>query len=157
MINLFGRLLNVIDALEAERVDYILIGGFAMVLHGLPRATQDIDIFVKPVLNNMERFTKALNSVFNDESIYEITLEELSKYSVIRYGTQEGFYIDVLIKIGDAFTYQDLEYDTIEFEGHKIKIATVETLYKLKKDTVRPIDKADALFLEELIRQGETK
>lgn len=156
-MNLFERFLDVVDALEAEGVDYILIGGFAMVLRGLPRATQDIDFFVKPVSDNMERFTMALNSVFHDESIYEITLEELSKYSVIRYGTQEGFYIDILMKIGSAFTYYDLEYDMLEFEGHKIKIATVETLYKLKRDTVRPIDKADALFLEELIRKREKK
>lgn len=156
-MNLFERFLDVVDALEAEGVDYILIGGFAMVLRGLPRATQDIYLFVKPVSDNMERFTMALNSVFHDESIYEITLEELSKYSVIRYGTQEGFYIDILMKIGSAFTYYDLEYDMIEFEGHKIKIATVETLYKLKRDTVRPIDKADALFLEELIRKREKK
>jgi hypothetical protein len=152
-MNLFERFLQVIDALEAEEVDYVLIGGFAMVLHGLPRATQDIDLFVKPVPYNLEKFTMALDSVFHDENIYGITLEELSKYSVIRFGTQEGFYIDIVTKIGEAFTYHDLEYEIIEFEGHKIKTATVETLYKLKKDTIRPIDKTDSLFLKELINR----
>jgi hypothetical protein len=128
-----------------------------MVLHGLPRATQDIDLFLRPVLDNTERFTKALNSVFHDVSIHEITLEELNKYSVIRYGTQEGFYIAILVKIGDAFTYDDLKYEIIEFEGHKIRVATAEVLYKLKKDTIRPIDKTDALFLKELIRERGKK
>lgn len=156
-MNLFERFLEVIDALEAEGVDYVLIGGFAMVLHGLPRVTQDIDIFVKPVQDNVERLTRAFDSVFHDESINEITLEELSKYPVIRYGTQDGFCIDILIKIGDVFTYRDLEYNTIEFEGHKIKVASIETLYKLKKDTIRPIDKTDTFFLEELMRTREKK
>ncbi|OGP64349.1 MAG: hypothetical protein A3K22_00520 [Deltaproteobacteria bacterium RBG_16_42_7] len=128
-----------------------------MVLHGLPRVTQDIDIFVKPVQDNVERLTRAFDSVFHDESINEITLEELSKYPVIRYGTQDGFCIDILIKIGDVFTYRDLEYNTIKFEGHKIKVASIETLYKLKKDTTRPIDKTDTFFLEELMRTREKK
>lgn len=152
-MNLFERFLQVIDALEANEVDYILIGGFAMVLHGLPRATQDIDLFIKPVPSNLERFTMALDSVFHDKNIYEITLEELNKYSLIRFGTQEGFYIDIITKIGEAFTFYDLEYELIEFEGHKIKIATINTLYKLKKDTIRPIDRADSLFLEELVKR----
>jgi len=37
--------------------------------------------------------------------------------------------------------------------GDKIKVATVETLYRLKKDTIRPIDKTDSLFLKELINR----
>lgn len=45
--DLFNKFLEVIDTLEKEKVDYILVGGFAMVLYGMPRATQDLDLFVK--------------------------------------------------------------------------------------------------------------
>jgi len=53
-------------------VEYILIGDFAVVLYGLPRFTQDIDIFVKPEEDNIKKLKKVLKSVFHDKSIEEM-------------------------------------------------------------------------------------
>ena len=150
-MNLFDRFLTVIDSLESEKVDYVLIGGFAVVLYGMPRITQDVDIFVKPDEGNIKRLVSALYKVFHDESVHEITLDELIKYPVIRYGSQEGFFIDILIKIGEVFSFDDLDHQILTIKGHRVQAATPETLYKLKKDTVRPSDKTDALFLKEWI------
>ena len=149
--DLFNRFLEVIDSLEDEKVDYILIGGFALVLYGMPRFTQDIDIFVKHQQENIDRLQKALYSVFKDKNAFEITFSELQNYPVIRYGSEKGFYIDFLSKIGTAFSFEDLEYEEIIIEGHKIKIATAETLYKLKEKTFRAVDQHDLMFLKELI------
>ena len=41
----FQVFLKVLKAMEDEGVDYILIGGFAVILHGLPRFTMDMDFF----------------------------------------------------------------------------------------------------------------
>jgi predicted nucleotidyltransferase len=149
--DLFNRFLEVIDALEKEQVDYILIGGFAVVLYGMPRATQDLDIFIKFREDNVVRLQKALHNVFNNKNVYEITFTELQSYQVIRYGADEGFYIDILSKIGTAFSYEDISYEVINVEGHQIKIASVETLCKLKENTYRAIDKADLIFLKKLL------
>ena len=149
--DLFKRFLEIIDSLEKEKVDYVLIGGFAVILYGLPRATQDIDIFIKQKKENIERLHKALYSVFNNKNVYEITFHELQEYSVIRYGSDEGFSVDILSKIGTAFSYDDLKFNEINIEGHQIKIATVETLLKLKENTLRAIDKSDLLFLNHLL------
>ena len=46
-MNLFDKFLQVADRLENEGVDYILIGGFAVILYGMPRLTQDVDLFIK--------------------------------------------------------------------------------------------------------------
>ena len=81
--DLFNKFLEVIDALEKERVDYILVGGFAMVLYGMPRATQDLDLFVKMKKENIERLQKALFALLNDKNVLEITHSELADYSVI--------------------------------------------------------------------------
>ena len=54
--------------------------------------------------------------------------------------------------IGEVFDYDDLEWQIVEYAGVAINIATPETLFRLKRDTVRHKDKVDALFLEELIR-----
>jgi predicted nucleotidyltransferase len=142
--------------LENEGVEYILIGGFAIILYGLPRLTQDVDLFIRNDEDNVQRLKKALYNVFQDTTINEITVEELQQYPVIRYGSPDGFCIDLIVKIGEAFTYADMNYEVLEVEGHKIKIATVETLVRLKEGTIRPIDKSDVLFLKELMQRRET-
>lgn len=150
--DLFNRFLEILDALEKEKVDYVLIGGFAMVLYGMPRATQDIDIFIKYRQENIERLQKALYTVFNNKNVFEITFSEFHDYPVIRYGAEQGYYIDILTNIGTTFSFDDLIYQEITVEDHKIKIASLETLYKLKENTFRAIDQSDILFLKQLIK-----
>lgn len=152
MSDQFRDFIAVLAALDKHNVDYVLIGGVAVVLHGMERLTRDVDIMVKMVPENVDKLRRALQAVFNDDSIEEITLGELQKYPVIRYGTPNGFYIDVIARIGEVAAFEDLAYEVLDYEGTKIKIATPETLYRLKKDTVRDRDKMDAAFLLELIK-----
>jgi predicted nucleotidyltransferase len=153
----FKNFISVLDALDQQKVEYILVGGVAVILHGIERLTRDIDIFVKMDNKNIERLRKALHSIFEDESIEEITLEELQKYAVIRYGTPDNFYIDIMARLGEVAVYEDLEYEIISYQGIKIRIATPETLYNLKKDTIRYKDKFDAAYLKELIKIRESE
>ena len=152
-MNYFNRFMEILDALENEKVEYILIGGFAMILYGLPRITEDIDLFINHNEDNIIRLKNALLSVFNDESIAEINSEMFNDYPVIRYGSPDGFYIDILCGLGEAFSYNDLNFIEKKFEGHTVRIATLETLYAMKSDTVRPIDKEDAVFLKKLLNK----
>lgn len=152
MQNLFENFLKVIDALNKENVDYILIGGVAVILHGFERLTRDIDIFIKPTPDNIQKLKKALFSVYQDSEIEVLSCEEFYKYPVIRYGTPNDFYIDLIGRIGEFTVYEDLKYDCIEVHNIKVRIATTETLFKLKKDTIRDKDKMDARFLKKLIK-----
>lgn len=148
----FNRFLQVIDALNKHNVEYILIGGVAIIFHGMPRLTNDIDFFVRLTLENLEKLRRALYSVFIDDSIEEITLDELTDYPVIRYGTPDDFYIDIMARIGVVTTFENLDYEIVEYEGIEARIATPETLFRLKKDTMRDKDKMDLFFLNELIQ-----
>jgi len=149
----FQDFLKVLKAMEDEGVDYILIGGFAVILHGLPRFTMDMDFFIQMVEQNVHKLRKALYSTFGDSDIEEITFDELAKYPVIRYGTPNGFHIDIMAQLGETARYEDLEYEIMEIQGQKIKVATAETLLKLKEGTIRPEDKGDVLFLKELLQR----
>ena len=150
--DLFENFLKILRALAREKVEYVLIGGFAVILHGLARLTSDIDIFVKPEAENLERIKKALKSVFPaDEEIGSISLKDLCEYAVVRFGTLNDFYIDIIARIGEMFRYEDLQFEIQEINGVPVRVATPETLFKMKKDTVRPEDKRDARFLAELI------
>ncbi len=155
-MNLFDRFIELLGALHREKVDYVLIGGYAVILHGLPRVTEDIDLFVRPDGENVDRLRRSLVSVFNDESIREITLDELERYPVIRYGSPDGFYIDLIVKIGDVFAYDDIAFEIRQIQGTPVRLATPSSLYTMKKDTVRPIDRRDAEFLRSLVeKEGE--
>jgi predicted nucleotidyltransferase len=152
-MNYYSSFNDIFRTLEAHSVEYVLIGGYAVVLYGLPRGTNDIDIFVNPTDKNIRLLQDALKSMFEDNSISEITLPELLKYAVLRYGTPNGFNVDIMVNLGERFSYNDLEFDTVEFEGIKIRIATPETLIRLKENTYRDQDKSDILFLKKLLNK----
>jgi hypothetical protein len=151
----FEQFISFLDALAKHKVEYILVGGVAVILHGIERLTRDIDIFVKMEHNNIERLRDALHSIFDDDSIDEITLEELQKYAVIRFGVTDDFCIDIMGRIGEVAVYEDLEFETICHNGLNVRIATPETLYNLKKDTIRYKDKFDAAYLLDLIKSRQ--
>lgn len=134
-------------------MEYILVGGLAVILHGVPRVTEDLDIFIKREGANLERLRRALREVFEDESVDEITLGELAQYSVLRYGTPHNYYIDIMDRIGEAFSYGDLEFEIIHGCGLSIRAATKETLIKLKERTLRMVDQADVVMLKEKLAE----
>jgi len=138
--------LRVIASLNREAVDYVVVGGVALNVHGLVRATEDLDVFVRPEGENISRLRKALRSVWDDPEIDQITADDLcGPYPAIRYGPPEGaFYLDILTRLGSATSFADLESEEKEIQGVRVRVATPRTLYRMKKGTVRPIDHADA-------------
>jgi hypothetical protein len=137
---------NVLAALEREGVQYVIFGAVALALHGLPRATEDLDIFIAPERDNVERLKAALRSVFEDPCIEEITAEDLlGEYPAVQYVPPSGnFHIDVLTRLGELFDFANLASERIDFDGMLVWVVTPQMLYRMKKDTVRPKDWGDA-------------
>ncbi|MEO8216326.1 MAG: nucleotidyl transferase AbiEii/AbiGii toxin family protein [Acidobacteriota bacterium] len=146
----FDEILEIFRALALENVDYVLVGGIAIGLHGFERATTDVDLFVRPSAENVRRLRRALHSVFDDSAIEEITYEDLAgDYPTIRYGPPSADYtIDILGRLGTEISFDDLQFETIELGGVTVRLATPRTLYRMKRDTVRPIDRIDAEVLK---------
>lgn len=154
-MDIYEKFIRVLSALQEENVEYILIGGFAVVLHGLPRVTQDIDLFLKPTEENIAKLKKALQEVFHDPDIHEISLEELNRYPVIRYGTPDGFSIDLIVNIGEMFSFDDIQYETVNIDGQTMRIATPHSLLEMKRNTYREIDQLDVKFLMKKIEKKD--
>lgn len=149
MATAFDRLVELLRALHAEQVEYVLVGGQAVNLHGILRFTEDIDLFVRPTAENIDRLRGALRRLWDDPAIDEIRAEDLSgEYPVVRYGSPDGFAIDLMARVGDAFRFEDLESEPVAVAGVEVPVATPRTLYRMKRNTVRPMDHADAADLK---------
>jgi len=154
----FDAVKSVLAALEREEVQYVVFGAVAINLLGLPRATEDLDIFVAPKAENIERLRTALRSVFpEDSSIEEITAADLlGDYPAVQYVPPEGtFYLDIVTRLGEAFRYEDITSRRLDFDGLPVNVATPEVLYRMKKDTVRPKDWGDAEALRRRFKLEE--
>ncbi|MBM4364730.1 MAG: nucleotidyl transferase AbiEii/AbiGii toxin family protein [Deltaproteobacteria bacterium] len=141
--------LSLLRALNASGVRYKVVGGVALNLHGLPRATRDLDIFVAPDAENVSRLRLALDSVFHDPEIAGITEDDLAgAYPAVQYVPPTGFFhVDIVARLGDAWSYDDIEASPVVVDGVSIPVATPTTLVRMKAGTVRPQDHADAARL----------
>lgn len=140
------QLLHLFAALADEGVEYVLIGGLAVNLHGVVRATEDVDLFVSPDEANMVRLRSALTRLYDDPEIDSIAAEDLSgRYPVVRYVPPDAaLTIDLVARLGDRFSIEDLEVEEREIDGIRVRLATPRTLYRMKRDTTRPVDGQDA-------------
>ena len=143
-------------ALADEGVAYVLVGGVAMNLHGVVRATEDVDLFVRPDAENVARIRRALTRVYADPDIEGIRAEDLAgDYPVVRYVPPEaGPVLDLIARLGDRFTYEDLRFEVRDLGDASVRLATPATLYAMKHDTVRPVDRADAQRLRDAFGLG---
>ena len=146
----YDMLTRVLAAFEKSGVRYAVFGAIAMSLHGLARHTEDLDVFVEPTAMNLERVKQALQSIIADPEIDTIDVAELmGEYPSVRYIPPEGdFYIDIVTRLGEKFSFADLDITQVPFEGFRVPVVTPETLYRMKRDTVRAKDRIDADWLE---------
>ncbi|GBC79651.1 hypothetical protein HRbin09_00875 [bacterium HR09] len=144
-------LLRLFRELHQRQVAYVLVGGVALGILGLVRATEDVDLFVKPDEENIRRLREALGAVWNDPEIEKISASDLAgEYPVVRYGPPDGdLAVDILASLGTSWRFEDIEALVVFWEGVPVRVATPQTMYRMKKATSRPIDQADALALKE--------
>lgn len=134
-----------------EKVEFLLVGAYAVAAHGLPRATGDIDLWVKASSENANRVWTALGA-------FGAPLSNLSKEDFTRPDTviQLGVAprrIDILTQItGVDYEEADRGKLVIEIEGIHVPVIGLAQLIENKTAVGRPQDLADAARLEELRR-----
>jgi len=146
------ELLRVLRAFQDHRLEYVLIGATAMAFHGLVRATEDVDLVIRPTQENVDRLRRAFREAYSeDPHIQDIRTEDLlGDYPAVRYYPVNGdLFFDILTSLGEAVDYETIESQVIEVEGVRVLAATPRALYRLKKGTLRPIDRQDAAALRE--------
>jgi hypothetical protein len=141
------EILRVLGAFEVEGLEYILVGAAALGFHGIVRATEDLDLFIRATADNVARLQRALRRAYaNDPNVDDISADDLlGDYPAVRYYPPSGdLYFDIMTRLGDAAAFESVDMEIKVFEGIRVPVATPRALYELKKDTVRPLDRQDA-------------
>jgi hypothetical protein len=140
---------DMLSALSAEGVEYLLIGAYAMAAHGVPRATGDIDIWVRPSPGNADRVLRAL-------ARFGAPLGELRASDLAQLGTvfQVGVApnrVDVMTAI-DGVTFDEAwsHRETRVIDGVTLSVIGRDDLIRNKSATGRARDRADAELLERM-------
>ena len=144
--------MRVFRAFESAGLEYVLIGAAAMGLHGLVRATEDLDLFIRPTPENIEKLRSALRATYEgDPNIDDISAADLlGEYPAVRYVPPTGdLYFDVITRLGEMASYETVDAEIKEVDGTRVRVATPAALYWMKKGTIRSQDHADAAALRE--------
>jgi hypothetical protein len=141
-------LARIARALNEQGARYVLIGGFAVIAHGGARTTKDIDLLVDSTPDNVSRVRRALQ-VLEDKAVNDVADDDVARYAVVRVADE--IVID-LMAIACGVDYADAQRDaiTISFDNVPIPVASPATLIRTK-NTMRPSDAADRVFLQALI------
>jgi hypothetical protein len=140
---------EMLQALSDEKVRFILVGAYALAAHGYPRATMDIDIWVKPSPDNAEAVLRALRNF--GASLHDLTKEDLQEEGTIFQIGVAPRRIDI-ITAASGLQFENAYQNSIlvNIEGIGVRIPSVGDLIVNKKATGRTKDFADAEALESL-------
>ncbi len=144
-----SRLAEVCRLLNGREVAYVVVGGFALALHGVIRATKDIDILIEPTLANARRALRALGDLPWGVS-GELDPAEVVANPITVIGDQPR--VD-LLTLAWSVRYADAapSIERFEVEGVEIPVVDIDTLIRTKQ-TGRLQDLADLENLERLKR-----
>lgn len=138
---------DMLQVLLDNGVKFLLVGAYAMGVHGYPRATGDIDIWVEPSADNSFRVYQALME-------FGAPLHEVDETTFVKPGIvfQIGIAprrIDLISSIsGVAFDEAYRQRQTVEIDGLPVPILSCDDLIRNKRATGRDKDRLDAERLE---------
>jgi hypothetical protein len=139
---------DILSELSVAGAEYLLVGAFAMAAHELPRATGDIDLWIRPNLENAGRVWNALARF--GAPMEKLTVEELADPDLFFQIGVAPVRIDILTRI-DGVEFEDAWAERVvsEFDGVAVPVLSRRHLLINKRASDRPKDRADAAWLEE--------
>lgn len=145
---------DILQELSAENAKFLLVGAYALAVHGYPRATVDLDIWVMPSKENAEAVLRAL-------ARFGAPMHDLTKQDFMENGTvfQIGVAprrIDIItsasgLRFEDAFEGSVL----VDIEGIQVHVPSLGDLIRNKRASGRTKDLADAEALEAIRDSGQ--
>jgi hypothetical protein len=144
-----------IGALVNAEVDFVVIGGVAVVLQASPRFTRDLDISYATDSENLERLGGLLVSLdaklrgIEEDVPFTPEADTLRRTEMLTLTTSEGA-LDLLARPPGSLGYAALRRhaDLMDLDGAAVRVASLEDLIEMKRATGRPQDSIDVESLE---------
>lgn len=134
-----------IDSMNRQHVDYLLIGGYALFVHGYHRATTDIDVLVPATVESGAKVKAAL-MVLPDQAAKDLEPEWFAEGENIRVA--DAFLVDVMLNAcGETYDTLKQYAVTVDLEGIPVRTVSLQGLLRTKQ-TMRDKDVADRHILE---------
>lgn len=143
---MLNRLQDVFRFFQQHEVKYVVIGGIASVLHGIPRATFDLDILIEATAENAQRLLDALvDAGFATATMtnaQDVVAHEITVFN-------DRVRIDVQTST-PGILFQDAwrRRKTITYQGQGFFILSKEDLIASKRASARQVDIEDVRLLE---------
>lgn len=149
MANIFNNdFRDFISALNNQFVKYILVGGYSVILHGYPRTTGDMDIWVERTAENYQKIKNAFHQF--GMPVFDMTLDNFlshPNWDVFTFGTPP-VAIDLMVQV-EGLDFALAYEKSIYFEDDGLSIRTIHKtdLIQTKQVVNRPKDQDDLLNL----------
>lgn len=131
-----------VELLNKHNAEYLIVGGYAVGLHGHPRYTGDLDIWLNPTEENAIKILKCVNEF--GFSSFNLKVDDFTKEgNVIQLG-YPPLRIDLLTEI-DGVSFSDCfeNRKVVDIDDLKVNFIGYQDLLKNKKETGRPKDLDD--------------
>jgi hypothetical protein len=153
--------IDLFAALDRHKVDYLLIGGLAVSLHGIERATMDVDITVAMNPDNLAALIEAAREL-KLTPVLPVPLEALNDLDLLRKWHAERNLEAFALRAPDlaSVTLDVLLFPPVEFTGMSeravifnvagtpVRVVSIDDLIALKQAVGRPIDLSDIEHLK---------
>ena len=138
---------EMLSTLNAYNADYMIVGAHALAVHGHPRATGDIDIWVRPTPENAAKVWRALARF--GAPMGDLTVEDLSRPGVVFQIGVPPCRVDILTQI-DGVTFDEAWPRRVETKIGELTTAAIgrADLIANKRAAGRPKDRVDLAWLE---------
>lgn len=157
-------LYEVIDAVESVKVKYSIVGGYALALHGIIRATMDVDLVLSLSLKDFELVEKAFLKInlksripVRAQDIIKMRKEYIEQRNLIAWSFVDyqnpSRMVDILITEDVA----NLDVRKISVGGRKIPVASLQDLLVMKLKAGRPQDLVDVENLRKRINEKKKR
>lgn len=144
--------LELLRLLNAEKVEYLIVGGYAVAAHGHPRFTRDLDIWVNPTMKNARKVISTLDKFgFHSLGLKPADFTEPDTAIQLGYPPARVVFVNEM----DGLKFDNVYPHRIErMEGsNPVYFIDIESLIFSKRLTGRPQDMEDAEYLSHMLEE----
>jgi predicted nucleotidyltransferase len=147
---------DMVRALNEENVRFILLGGFAVIIHGYTRSTKDLDLWIWANPENAVRIIRALEKF--GAPMHDVSTKDFEKEGTIFQIGVQPIRIDIITAAtGISFEEAYKNVENICVDGINVPLISIPDLIQNKKATARPQDLIDVEHLEVILKRKTQK